>query len=203
LTEQNLWLTEGNAVLDWGCAAGRVVRTFAREVERGCQVWGCDIDTPAIEWAQNHLSPPFKFFNCTSFPRLPFPDNKFNFIYGLSVFTHLVVFRDMWLLELARVLKPGACAAMTVHDEQCWKHFQKNGMPSWVPQELRHHQELPAECVEIRGSRWDQCYTFFHSAYLRRVWGRFLDVVDIKPLADSYQAAVVMRKPWSSPHVCP
>ena len=203
LAEQNICLTQGNAILDWGCAAGRVVRTFTTEAEQGCDVWGCDVDAPAIEWAQDHLSPPFRFFNCTAFPRLPFPDDTFNFIYGLSVFTHLVVFRDMWLLELARILKPGGCAVMTVHDEHCWRHFQSHGMPDWVPPALRHHSELPAECVEIRGSRWDQCYTFFHSDYIHRVWGRFLDIVDIKPMADSYQAAVIMRKPWSSAHTNP
>jgi hypothetical protein len=100
----------------------------------------------------------------------------------------------MWLLELARILEPGGCAVLTIHDEHCWTEFQRKGMPPWVPSALHAHDRLPAECVEIRGSRWDQCYTFFHSDYIRRVWGRHLDVVDIKPLADSYQAAVILRK---------
>lgn len=194
LTEQDIHLEPGQAMLDWGCAAGRVVRTFGAEASRGCHVWGCDVDTAAIEWAQDHLSPPFRFFNCAALPHLPFPDERVRFLYGLSVFTHLVVFRDLWLLELARILQPGGCAVLTIHDEHCWRRFQEKGFPPWVPVELHRHAQLPAEVVEIRGSRWDACYTFFHADYIRRVWGRHLDVVEIKPGADSYQAAVVLRK---------
>jgi hypothetical protein len=67
-------------------------------------------------------------------------------------------------------------------------------MPHWVPSELRHERTLPGECVEIRGSRWDQCYTFFTTAYVRKVWGQFFRVAEVRPCADCYQSAVILRQ---------
>ena len=187
-------LAAGDSLLDWGCAAGRVVRTFSAEAKRGCQVWGCDVHTPSIRWAQAHLAPPFQFCNSSSLPHLGFPEETFKFIYGLSVMTHLIALRDLWLLELRRVLRPDGCLVLTVHDESTWDWFRAHGMPHWMPAELRSAAELRGECLEIRGSRWDHCYTFFHSDYVRRVWGQFFEVAQIVPCADSYQSAVVLRK---------
>ena len=194
LAAQNVVLGTGDAMLDWGGAAGRVVRKFVKEARQGCEVWGCDVHTPSIQWAQNHLSPTFKFFNSSAIPHLPFPDNTFKFIYGMSVMTHLVTMRDLWLLELNRVLRPGGCLILTIHNEKTWGWFREKGMPAWMPRELRDHVEMPGECLEIRGSRWEHVYTFFHSDYVRRVWGQLIEVTDIVHCADVYQTAVVMRK---------
>jgi SAM-dependent methyltransferase len=188
-------LRAGDSLLDWGGAAGRVVRNFIKEARDGCEIWGCDVHAPSVQWAQNHLSPPFKFFNSSSLPHLPFQENSLKAIYGLSVMTHLITLRDLWLLELRRVLKADGCLILTIHNEDTWAWFRKNGMPNWMPPELRDLPVMPGECVEIRGSRWEHCYTFFHSDYIRRTWGQLLDVKEIVPCADAYQAAVIMKKP--------
>ena len=194
LRKQQVELKSGDAMLDWGGAAGRVVRNFIAESQRGCEVWGCDVHAPSIQWAQNHLSPPFKFFNSSALPHLPFADGHFKFIYGLSVFTHLIALRDLWLLELRRVLRPDGCLILTVHNESTWEYFRTKHMAAWMPAEFRDVPEMPGECIEIRGSRWEHCYTFFHSEYLRRVWGQFFHVADIVPCAEGYQTAVVLKK---------
>lgn len=191
--KQQVELGPSDSMLDWGGAAGRVVRNFIAEARRGCQVWGCDVHAPSIQWAQKHLSPPFKFFNSSVLPHLPFPDRHFKFIYGLSVVTHMIVMRDLWLLELHRLLRPDGCLILTVHDENTWKWFREHGMPQWMPAKLKLLPEMPGECVEIRGSRWEFCYTFFHSDYLRRVWGQYFEIKEIVPCAESYQTAVVMK----------
>ena len=193
LRQQQVELGSGDALLDWGGAAGRVVRNFIAEARRGCQVWGCDVHAPSIQWAQNHLSPPFRFFNSSALPQLPFPDRHFKFVYGLSVVTHLIALRDLWLLELRRVLRPDGCLILTVHNESTWQWFREHGMPPWMPPELRELPELPGEVVEIRGSRWEYCYTFFHSDYLRRIWGQYFEIKEIVPCAEGYQTAIVMR----------
>jgi hypothetical protein len=113
----------------------------------------------------------------------------------LSVFTHLVVMRDMWLLELRRILRPGGCITLSICDENTWVWFYKNGMPAWMPSELRDKPEMPGELVDIRGSSWEYCYTFFHSDYIRRVWGQYFNVVEIIPGAAHYQTAVVLKAP--------
>ena len=195
LQQQAVELGAGDALLDWGGASGRVVRQFLPEARRGCEVWGCDVHAPSIQWAQGHLSPPFKFFNSSILPHLPFPDGRFKFIYGLSVMTHMVALRDLWLLELGRVLRPDGCLILTVHNESTWTWFRDhNQMPHWMPDDLKTLPDMPGECVEIRGSRWEHVYTFFHSAYLRRVWGQYFRVADIVPAAEGYQTAVVLRK---------
>jgi len=193
LRKHQIELGKGDSMLDWGGAAGRVVRKFVNEARNGCEVWGCDVHAPSIQWAQNHLSPPFKFFNSSALPHLPFPDGAFKFIYGMSVMTHLVALRDLWLLELRRVLRPDGCLILTVHNERTWDWFRQHGMPAWMPRELRQLPEMPGESLEIRGSRWEHVYTFFHSTYLHRVWGRHLKICEIVDCADSYQAAVVMK----------
>jgi tetratricopeptide (TPR) repeat protein len=193
LRQQQVELGSGDAMLDWGGAAGRVVRNFIAEARRGCQVWGCDVHAPSIQWAQNHLSPPFRFFNSSALPHLPFPDRHFKFIYGLSVVTHMIALRDLWLLELHRVLRPDGCLILTVHNESTWQWFRKHGMPPWMPSELKALPEMPGEDVEIRGSRWEYCYTFFHSDYLRRIWGQYFELKEIVPCAEGYQTAVVMK----------
>jgi SAM-dependent methyltransferase len=194
LDRHQVSLDAGDAMLDWGCASGRVLRFFTEEARRGCEVWGGDVHAPSIEWARAHLSPPFRFFNCSSLPHLPFPDGTFKFIYALSVMTHIVALRDLWLLEIKRVLQPGGCAVLTIHDENTWQCFARNGMPDWMPRELRTETHLPGECVDIQGSTWDQTYTFFHSDYVRRAWGQYFRVAEIAPEADCYQAAVVLRR---------
>ena len=193
LTRHAVALAAGDAVLDWGCAAGRVLRYFAPEAARGCEVWGGDVHAPSINWAKSHLTP-FKFFNCSALPHLPFPDGKFKFIYAFSVLTHIVALRDLWLLEISRVLAPGGCAIITVHNEHTWKCFQQENMPGWMPQELRGVPEMPGECIDIQGSRWEHTYTFFHSDYIRRTWGQYFSVAEIVQGADCYQTAVVLRK---------
>jgi ubiquinone/menaquinone biosynthesis C-methylase UbiE len=194
LAAQRVRLEAGDAMLDWGCAAGRALRNFSAEAQRGCRVWGCDVHVSSIAWAQQHLAPPFRFFNSSSLPHLPLADGTFKFIYGLSVMTHLVTMRDLWLLELRRVLRPDGMVVLTVHDENTWAWFRERGWPGWMPPELRVHNTLPGESVDIRGSSWEHCYTFFHTDYIRRVWGQFFTVTDIVPRADCYQSAVILRK---------
>jgi tetratricopeptide (TPR) repeat protein len=193
LIDHQLTLESGDYALDWGCAAGRALRMFQAEARRGVNFWGGDVHSPSIRWAANHLSPPFRFFNCSSLPNLPFPDFTFKFIYGISVMTHLAAARDLWLLELGRVLRKDGLLVLTIHDENTWAYFRRHGAPGWMPESLRGDFEMPGECIEIRGSQWDHTYTFFHSDYIRRVWGQFFQIAEIRPLADGYQAAVIMR----------
>lgn len=51
-------------------------------------------------------------------PPLRYADGTFDFIYCLSVFTHLSeAMHHAWLAELLRVLKPGGCILLTLHGD--------------------------------------------------------------------------------------
>jgi SAM-dependent methyltransferase len=93
-------------VLDFGCGAGRVIRHFAQDAT-SAEIWGCDIDPPSIEWAKEHLSPPFQFALSQELPPLPFSDSHFDLIYAISVYTHLVDSWSDWIIEMHRLLRPG------------------------------------------------------------------------------------------------
>jgi len=97
---------EGKRWLDFGCGAGRTMRQFLDEAET-LELWGTDIDERSIEWIQENLSPPLNAVTCEVDPPLPFEDDSFDFIWAISVFTHLTDNSAPWLLELHRILKPG------------------------------------------------------------------------------------------------
>ncbi len=128
-------------------------------------------------------------------PHLPFRDDKFSLIYALSVMTHTGYLQDMWLLELSRILRPGGVMVLTIHDEETIEYYKEHGQPSWIPKELSLDDILrDREKVAIFGRDAVSTYTFFHKDYIRRVWGRYLDVVEIRSrwAPGSNQSAVIM-----------
>lgn len=95
-------------VMDFGCAAGRMLR-FYPYVEGHSELWGVDVSAKHISWCQRFLSPPFLFTTTTTAPHLPFEDNYFDLVYSGSVFTHITDLADTWLLELRRIVRRGGC----------------------------------------------------------------------------------------------
>ena len=107
------WSYEDKTVLDFGCGTARTLAAFTAEAQTG-QFVGCDIHTDSITWANEELSPPFEFFLCGESPPLEQPDQRFDLIYAMSVFTHITYQWGAWLVELHRVMRPGALAVISV-----------------------------------------------------------------------------------------
>jgi SAM-dependent methyltransferase len=97
---------DGRSMLDFGCGAGRTLRHFHDEAATARFV-GCDIDQESIDWLGSNLCPPLEAIRSGTEPPLPFEDGSFDFIWAISVFTHLTANSAAWLLELHRLLKPG------------------------------------------------------------------------------------------------
>lgn len=193
MNEFGISLNGDTAAMDWGCATGRTLRWFEEEAH-GIEFWGVDQDDASIVWVKENLSPPFHFVTCTAYPHLPFPDGKFSLIYGLSVFTHLEHFPDLWLMELHRVMQRGGHAILTVHDDFTVKYFEENGRPLWIPMDLELSEMLKHEVTIIHGEFWHQTYVFLSCKYIRKEWGKYFQILGIKPLSEGYQSAVVLRK---------
>jgi SAM-dependent methyltransferase len=181
------------SVMDWGCASGRTLRHFALEAGAS-EFWGVDQDEACITWAKENLSPPFRFVTGTAYPHMPFPDEKFGFVYGLSVFTHLEHLRDLWLMEINRVLRTGGHAIFTVHDEHTARYIAENERPPWIPADFPLEELTRHEVTIFRGDHWYETYTVMTNEYIRREWGRYFEVLEIRPLSEGYQSAVVLRK---------
>jgi len=194
MADKNIVFNENSAVMEWGCATGRVLRHFAKEAEE-CEFWGIDQDEKSIIWAKQNLSPPFKFLTCSSYPHLPFQDSRFSFIFGISVFTHIRHLQDNWLMELNRVLRKGGYAVFTINDENTIKYFIEKGERHWIPPKYSWKDILTHDVVIVPGSVWWQTFTIFKTDWIKKEWGRYFDVVDIRPYAEGYQSAVVLKKP--------
>ncbi len=103
------------AVLDFGVGCGRVARWWA-DVP-GPAIHGCDPNPELAGWTRAHLP----FVNAAVSdpdPPLPYADDSFDFVYALSIFTHLAERHALpWMAELRRVVKPGGLLLLTVAGE--------------------------------------------------------------------------------------
>jgi ubiquinone/menaquinone biosynthesis C-methylase UbiE len=160
-----------NAILDFGCGVGRVIRQW--KTLRGPEVYGTDYNPALIEWCQKHL--PFAHFQCNTLAaKLSYEDKKFDFIYALSVFTHLSEeFAQAWLKELCRVLKPGGYLYVTTHGA----HYFATRTPEEQAKLARG--ELVIIAADHAGS--NACAVFHPQAYVRENWTGQFTVVDFMP----------------------
>jgi SAM-dependent methyltransferase len=200
-------LTPGSRVLELGCASGRVLRHFRHQWD-GLDVWGCDINSAHVEWIGEHLPGDVCVFQNTVLPSLPLGDASCDLVCAFSVFTHIDEFERSWIAELARVLKPGGVAYLTVHTEHTWSIVDRAG-PLRADLERVKAQVSEYEIGDALFAgplphprtvfRWTAALSnnttvFLATDHIRRAWGRFLEVVEIVREGASYQDVVVLRK---------
>ena len=125
------WVTMDSDIVDLGVGCGRYAqhvrdrryygRTFAGSY------LGIDIDAEALQWCREHYDDRFEFVQSThdsssyvndlassSAYRIPRDDATVDFMFGVSVFSHLLEETAMdYLREGARILRPGGVLAMT------------------------------------------------------------------------------------------
>jgi SAM-dependent methyltransferase len=200
-------LTKGAGVLDFGCATGRVLRHFVHQGD-DLEVWGTDISRAHVEWINRHMPTGQRVFQGTVLPRLPIEDNKLRLAYALSVFTHIDEWEFAWLAELRRVLEPGGIAYLSIHTEDTWRDLNPNwavyndllanadGIGDYDVSEEMFEGDMPDEKVVFRWrtATMNNTTVFTTKDYIRRTWGRFLEVVDIVNRGSDYQDVVVLRK---------
>jgi len=101
-------------ILDFGCGCGRILRQWAWV--KGPHFYGTDLNPELIHWCQARLDKIADFKINGLVPPLDYPDDYFDFIYSISVFTHLSEQVQMaWMHELSRVLKKNGLLLITVH----------------------------------------------------------------------------------------
>ncbi|HUX07909.1 MAG TPA: class I SAM-dependent methyltransferase [Acidobacteriota bacterium] len=107
-------------ILDFGCGCGRIIRHI--RLRTRARLYGSDYNYDLVRWCRDNLD--FGKFdqNCLA-PPLSYEDEKFDFIYLISVFTHLgAELQQRWMIELRRVLRPGGVMLFTTHGEP-YKEF--------------------------------------------------------------------------------
>lgn len=110
------FLGDVDTVLDFGVGCGRVARHIASLIG-DTDLTGVDVDDHAIRWCNRHLSG--RYIAIRSDSPLPFQPKSFDFVYAVSVFTHLdAAMQRFWLSELSRIVRPDGCLVITTLSPQ-------------------------------------------------------------------------------------
>lgn len=196
------------SILDFGCGSGRVLPRV-RALAPASRCTGCDVDPGAVAWAAAH-HPDLHFAVSRYEPPLPFPPDSFDLVYSISVFSHLdAPLAHSWLAELARVLRPGGAALLSVHGEHALEQFRTGRVrTAWCPPDAFVRGPLATDefafvpYVRSRFNRRDlpgigDAYglAFHGEAYLRECWSAWFDVTAIHPHAlTDWQDIVVLAR---------
>jgi SAM-dependent methyltransferase len=178
-----------HSILDFGCGCGRVIR-YLRPTNPQT-IFGTDIDPECIEWCKQNLSHIATFTVNAPHPPLAYPEESFDLVYGISIFTHLP--EDMqlhWLAELRRVIKKGGLLITTVHGE---------GLLN--PADVQKIEQLHREgFLYIKGGGTpglpDFYQTTYHTKeYIEKTWSQYFDVQSVRTRAiNNHQDGVVCVK---------
>lgn len=158
-------------VLDFGCGCGRVLRYW--RTANGVQLFGTDYNPLLVEWCRRNLSFANYSVNDLS-PPLAYPDNEFDVVYALSVFTHLPEQLQLsWMDELRRVIKPGGFLLITLHGDAYVEYLH--------PAELEAYRndQLVVKDAEAAGS--NRCSAYHTETYVRGTLAKGFDVVKYIP----------------------
>lgn len=184
-------LSDFKSILDFGVGCGRTLRWLA-PLAPAAQFYGTDIDREAIAWCRAHLG--FANFAANDpLPPLPFANGLFDFIYAVSVFTHLdESYQFHWLAELRRIARPGAIVVLTLHGDFLF-HL--------IPPELRWQAETNGY-VFVESNVWKGIFpdwyqnTFHSRQYIYKWYPGFFRVLQHVPqgLAGHQDIVVLQRE---------
>jgi SAM-dependent methyltransferase len=186
-----LTLSAFQSILDFGCGCGRVLRCLPLQRDGKQHAQGTDIDTEAISWCQIHYNRYARFTLNSPAPPLDFPDDCFDFIYSISIFTHLPEeMQFAWLRELQRVVKPGGYVLLSYHGESRFADI-----PGGEQTRMARDGFVYAKTGRTRGLPEFYQTAWHASEYVGQRWGEFFDVIDIVPVAiGGRQDAALCRK---------
>lgn len=181
-------------ILDWGCGCGRLIRHFAARSKS--RITGIEIDPDNLQWcAEHYLSANFREGRLE--PPLDIPDDSFDLIFGISVFTHLTEeLQHQWLAELRRITKPGGVVLMTVTGDIAWfrQRYSLEQCQSW---KTAGFIDVGSDTIlDAQIGRTEYYRLVYHdTAYVLRQWKKHFHVVDLIPGGCSnHQDLVVMQK---------
>lgn len=105
-------LSGDHQLLDFGVGWGRIARFFLKELPLE-NIHGVDVMDEFVQICRETFGNE-NFHTTTPYPPTLFPDEKFNFVVGYSVFSHLSEKAcALWMDEFHRILKPDGIVALT------------------------------------------------------------------------------------------
>lgn len=184
-------IIDAKSILDFGCGCARVLRPIS-QMCKSAELWGCDIDSESIAWNQAHLGSLAKFVTTPSIPPTGFANEQFDFIYSVSVFTHLPEeLQFAWLTELRRILRPGGLFLASLHGGPCLFRAEKAVPEILARQGFAYRVGTPTD-----GLPDFYMITFHSETYIRTKWARFFEFVGFKEkYIHGLHDAAIMRRP--------
>jgi SAM-dependent methyltransferase len=188
LFENGEHIEELDALLDFGCGCGRVLRHWARL--HGTRRCGCDIDARMIEWCRTNLSFAEVTQNELS-PPLSYPADSFDLVYAFSVFTHLSEdLQHAWIGESRRVLRPGGHLLISTLGE----YYAARKRLTPPEREAFARGELVV--LYERSAGTSLCSAYHPPSYVCETLARGFDVVAFRPAAaEGGHDVHLLRKP--------
>jgi SAM-dependent methyltransferase len=174
-------------VLEFGCGCGRVLRHW-QDVE-GPRVYACDYNERLVDWCRANL--PFAQVSINgSRPPLLYEDGFFDFVYAISVFTHLAEpLQRAWMTELRRVVRPGGHLLVTTHGASYRERL--------TPEEGRAFDAGRLVVRYQEASGMNLCTVYHPESSLRGELGTGFAVAEFVPVprrAGVYQDLYLLRK---------
>jgi len=182
-------------ILDFGCGCGRTTR-FLQAIPQ-FDVYGSDVNKSLVAWCLDNLKMVTMTDNEAA-PPLNFSEGQFDFIYSLSIFTHLPETSMLaWLDELARVTADKGIILLTTHGYPALEticrsnqHQQMFQMSEAEAEELRstfdlkrfNYRRYSSDVIEAANAGEDYGNSFTHETYIREQWTRdVFDVIEFVP----------------------
>ena len=179
-------LQHSKRILDFGSGLGRVILQLLERAPNA-EIIGFDIDPLMNQWA-GHLLPDKRVKLVSS--TLDLPDESFDLITIISVFTHLDQTTDFWLSEVYRLLSRSGCAFITYHDDTLFKEMQAKGQFTAA--------KLVDKFVSGHGTAEGGAGmgTYYSTPYWKQVLEKYFNVEVLKPrgLFHHQSISVVTRK---------
>ena len=130
------------SILDLGSSSGSMVRVLAA-YNHSWKMFGCDPIKSAIDWAKEHVTTG-TFEEMENDPPLPFSDSSMDGVTAISVWSHhRPDAAQVWIDEVARILKPGGFFAVTFSTLHHVRWLAKNNRfpPEQIEKMLRAFAE--------------------------------------------------------------
>ncbi|OJV56118.1 MAG: hypothetical protein BGO31_18790 [Bacteroidetes bacterium 43-16] len=163
---------KGKSILDWGCGPGRVVRHFP-DIIPTAQVYGSDYNSEYVNWCHENLKE-ITFTQNQLVPPIPLEAAAMDFIYAISIFTHLSEKMHMaWMNEIYRLLKPGGVFYFTTHGDITRKNLLES-----------EQQQYDAGTIVERGNVKEgyRMYATYHPpAFIRQLVAGKFEVLKHRP----------------------
>jgi SAM-dependent methyltransferase len=181
------------SILDFGCGCGRASIPLLVRYP-GIRISGTDTDREAIAWCAKNVSKG-NFEANEPLPPLVYSADSFDFVFSISVLTHLDEdFQFRWLEELRRITAPGGYVLLTLHGK---KAQSLAGLSEEQRSNLEKHGHLFCTSPNKLDESLPDWYqnTFHSEAYVRDKFSNYFNILEYIPAGmNDHQDVVLLQK---------